>query len=143
MTTIEKLMNYESLIDNINNDNLLVNKCVEFAERFILVNRCFYKINKLYKKFYDNNKENKDINNFNSFKEFLDSKNNIDGYYILNNDIKNNLTNKRYYDNTIMHGENNSNMNFGEYEFKKIIFESLSNIFDINKLLLYQILNVN
>jgi len=26
---------------------------------------------------------------------------------------------------------------------KKIIFESLSNIFDINKLLLYQILNVN
>jgi hypothetical protein len=35
MTTIEKLMNYESLIDNINNDNLLVNKCVEYAERFI------------------------------------------------------------------------------------------------------------
>ncbi len=74
-------------------------------------------------------------------KEFLDSKKNIDGYYILNNDINNNLTNKRYYDNTIMHGENN--INFGEYEFKKIIFESLSNIFDINKLLLYQILNVN
>lgn len=41
-------------------------------------------------------------------KEFLDSKNNID--------IKNNFTNKRYYDNTIMNGENNYNMNFGEYE---------------------------
>ncbi len=64
-------------------------------------------------------------------KEFLDSKKNIDGYYILNNDIKNNLTNKRYYDNTIMHGENNYNMNFGDYEFKKIIFEALSNIFTI------------
>jgi hypothetical protein len=64
-------------------------------------------------------------------KEFLDSKKNIDGYYILNNDIKNNLTNKRYYDNTNIHGDNNYNMNFGEYEFKKIIFEALSNIFTI------------
>lgn len=145
MITIEELMNHDSLIDNINNNKLSVNDRVEYTEKFILVKKCLEKIYNIYTNFHQNT-NNEDIDKYYSFLVFLEKKQDSYINNILMNDIKNNLTNSRYYDNTIIYVENhdyhdNHDMSYGEYEFKKTICMALSHIFDINKPVLYEMIN--
>jgi hypothetical protein len=144
MITIEELMNYDTLIDNINNNKLSVSEYVKYTERFILVKKCLEKIYNIYTKFHENT-NNEDIDNYYSFLVFLERKQDSYICNILINDIKNNLTNSRYYDDTIIYVENendnNHDMSYGEYEFKRTTCLALSHIFDINKPVLYEMIN--
>lgn len=91
------------------------------------IDKCCNKIYTLYKNFYyiksliyDEN--NEDIKKYNAFLLFLDSKKDTNIFDILNNDIRNNFTNRMYYDDINIHDE-----------FKVIIKQALTTIYNIDK----------
>ena len=98
------------------------------------INNCVDKIYNLYKNYYDDIDILYNYNKYNEFIIFLETYKNIntDIYDIINNNIKNNITNRDCYDKII-----------SDNDFKNTLSQALTNITNIdNKILFFFIHNL-
>lgn len=98
------------------------------------INNCVDKIYNLYKNYYDNIDilYDQNCNKYNEFIIFLETYKNIntDIYDIINNNIKNNITNKDCYNKII-----------NEIDFKNILVQALTTITNIDNKILFSFIN--